>query len=363
VKRAVFFFLLAACGHDEAGSMDAGVDLTGGNAIDLASSDLYPIVAPADTWTFVPVGGSVCDDGSDTGIGVRTGASDKLMVFFDGGGACGDYASCYQANTAKHGPFGPADLDAIVPLLTAGSTVFDRTDTRNPFRDYTMVWIPYCTGDLHGGRKVQTYSLGADVRTYHHVGHDNALRALDRLTATWPTLTKLVVTGASAGGYGSTVNYADFRSRWPTAESLLLDDSGPFFARAVTPQLLQDWIISWDLLGWLTAECPDCAGEITTLYPTLASRFPNDRMALLSSLQDKTIRAYNAMSGPQFEAALRATASNVLQPLPRFKYFFVSGDTHTMLVHPVDFTSGTTGLWTWLEQMAGGDPAWADLSP
>src|SRR5262249_12694466 len=145
---------------------------------------------------------------------------------------------------------------------------------------------------------------------------------------TWPTLSKLVVTGASAGGYGSVINYTEFRARWPMAESLLIDDSGPFLPRASTPQNLQDWFVSWGILDWLSGPCPDCAGEMSALYTAVSNRFPNDRMALLSSVWDKTIRGYYMLSASDFETALRLMAGAVLAPLPRFKYFFAAGETH-----------------------------------
>ena len=63
----------------------------------------------------------------------------------------------------------------------------------------------------------------------------------------------------------------------------------------------------------------------------IATRYPADRMALLSSEQDSTIAAYYQLSGSDFQTDLSALAADVLDPLDNFQYFFVTGSSHTML--------------------------------
>src|SRR5215475_5801607 len=257
--------LLAACSDDSTATPAAdAAPMTP----DAPPANTGPIVAPPGVWTFVPVNGNACDDGSATGIGVNPGDSNKLLVYFEGGGACGDYVTCFVLNTAVHGPFGAAQL--AVATNRPGS-IFDRAAADNPFAAFTLVYIPYCTGDIHGGTKVNHYVNGTDDRTYHHVGHLNALAALERLAATWPNATTLVVTGASAGGYGSVLNYDDYRTAWGSAKGYLIDDSGPFLKSASTPQLLKDWFVAWGLLDWIP--CSACETEFSAVYPFLAGKY------------------------------------------------------------------------------------------
>jgi hypothetical protein len=369
-RLACAAMLLAAC--EGASGTDMAVDLAGPIDLeppadlyarfDLLSSDLSPIHAPSNTWTWVDVGGSVCDDGSQTGIGVNRQADDKLLIYFEGGGACGDYASCYQANTAAHGPFGAPELVLVAPSLSL-SGVLDRSAARNPFADYSLVYIPYCTGDLHAGDQIVTYSLLSDVRMYHHVGHTNALLALDRIVATWPNLKKLVVSGISAGGYGASANYIQFRARWPGASAYLVDDSGPLLRMSDTSMLLETWFEKWGVYDWLGDVCPACNTDISQLYPTLSATFPADRMALLSSLNDAVISGFYSKSSDVFQAELLALATMVIDPLPRFARFFVDGTSHTMLPVPEAFSTKGVDLWTWLTRMVSDDPAWATVAP
>src|SRR4051794_25698091 len=89
---------------------DGGVnqpDMTQGSTLDMAQPPLgMAIDAPKGTWTWVDFPDSYCDDGSHTGIGIKKTDSKNLLVFMNGGGACWDYLTCFQLNTAVKGPFG-----------------------------------------------------------------------------------------------------------------------------------------------------------------------------------------------------------------------------------------------------------------
>ena len=50
---------------------------------------------PSEKWTWVPVPGSHCRDGSATGFGINVNpASKNLMIFLEGGGACFNALTC-----------------------------------------------------------------------------------------------------------------------------------------------------------------------------------------------------------------------------------------------------------------------------
>jgi Pectinacetylesterase len=74
--------------------------------------------------------------------------------------------------------------------------MFDLADKRNPFADYSIVYVPYCTVDVHIGNTTTKYALGLTVR---HKGYVNGSAALDRLAAEFPDATNVAVTGESAG--------------------------------------------------------------------------------------------------------------------------------------------------------------------
>src|SRR3954468_8550196 len=70
------------------GGGDGGGGGGGGMCASAAQFQGETISSPANEWTWIPVAGNKCRDGSDTGIGVRVNpASDKLIIYLEGGGA------------------------------------------------------------------------------------------------------------------------------------------------------------------------------------------------------------------------------------------------------------------------------------
>ena len=322
-----------------------------------------PIVAPQGQWTWVDFPDSSCDDGSPTGIGVNLASSPNVLVFLNGGGACWDYQTCFVLNTAVHGPFGKTQFDASQGTVTG--SILDRNLAGNPFADWNLVYVPYCTGDVHAGDNVIVYQSGGISRTVHHVGHANVVAYLRRLVPTFPTVGKLVVSGSSAGGFGALSDYADFRDHWPTAKVYLLDDSGPPLESSAYSSALRDaWTSSWRLDKLVDPICgAPCLADFSQAIPALVQRYPNDRLALLESEQDGVVRFFYSLDGPGFQAALLAMATDRIDPHPTFHYFFIPGASHTMLGNPSGFSQNSTGLLTWITQLVTDDPAWASIKP
>ncbi len=364
----------AACG----GSSSAGDDPTtpdGGGDSAAGDSSMprdgavppiplgMPITATPGKWTWIDFPDTTCDDGSPTGIGLYPSAtSDKLVFFFAGGGACWDYTTCVTLNTSTHGPFGATEFASLSGGDFPG-TILERAGT-SPFKDYNAVFVPYCTGDLHAGDAVQTYANGSASKTIKHKGHANVLAYLSRLAATFKTPSNVAVTGSSAGGGGAIFNYPSIRAAWPAASALLVDDSLPLMiGDSVGPALRTAWYQSWNLGALVDPLCAGCRDDLSLYLKTVAQRYPSDRMALLSSLQDKTIRGYFLLTPVAFEAALRALIMNVLVPLPNFRSYVETGEGHTMLAALATHTTNGTPLVTWLTQMTTGDAAWVSIVP
>ena len=356
---------LAACGGDD--STPAPAPPCGG----LAAGALAPL-----EWKWFPLEGSVCSDGSQTGIGVEKGTSPNVLVFLDGGGACWDYLTCFLAGVATPGPFGAAEFAARIAAARAGS-VLDRTLPGNPYKDFTFVFVPYCTGDVHSGATIQSYP-GAPRRWFHH-GRVNVSKAFECVAPALEAPPKVVVSGASAGGFGSLLAFKKAKAAWPSARGYLVDDSGPTLA-AIPTATVATWIVSWDLGTVVADVCgTDCAGVPPTLapiLPKLAKDYPADKFALLSSTQDEVIRGFfgefsltfpflTLMDPAVFEASLRDLATTIEDATPpgETHAFIVPGTTHPMLDRPGSFTSEGVPLLEWLRRQVEDDPAWAAAIP
>jgi hypothetical protein len=310
------------------------------------------------------VPGTACGDGSATGIAVSPGDGPGLLVFMNGGGACFDYVSCFVARAAGSGSFGRADFEKLEAARFPGS-ILDRTDPLNPYRAMSLVFVPYCTGDVHGGDAVVDYPDGSGgVHRWQHAGRANIVTLLPWIAAAVPAPSQLVVTGSSAGGYGALLNYDSFRRAFPASDSILVDDSGPpLVGGDISPAIRAAWIAAWRLDEAVTSVCAECLGDFSKLFTVLADRYPHDRLALLSSSQDQVIRSFlGYLDGVGFESALGRLEA-VLDPLPGVRYFVVAGSSHTMLPEPATFTSSGVGLRSWLGQQLASDAAWRSAKP
>lgn len=114
----------------------------------------------------------------------KPGKEEKLIVYFDGGGACWDSNTCVTGQQTP-GPAYVPELPKTVP--TEG--LFDQTNKKNPYRNWSITIIPYCTGDIHFGSKDQDYTdftgavtgVPGGTVTLHHRGFDNFLYVRDWL--------------------------------------------------------------------------------------------------------------------------------------------------------------------------------------
>lgn len=323
-----------------------------------------PITTPQNTWSWIDFSNSTCDEGTPTGIGANLGDSKNLLIFFNGGGACWDSSTCLQRNTSAHGPYTRTHFESLATTILPGS-ILDRQLANNPYKDWNLFFIPYCTGDLHIGNAEAVYTNGTTTQTFHHKGRTNTEAFLARIATTVPNPEQVVVTGVSAGGFGAALNYDLVRSTFPNAKVFLLDDSGPLLKNnAISPTLREAWAKAWNYAPVFDAIDPAVKDDFSALYTALARKYPNDRMALLSSQQDQTIRSYLELSATDFQSALLDLDATVLEPLPNTRSFITTGQGHTMLVRPAALSSQGVSLMNWINQMqSASDTEWRSVRP
>ena len=260
---------------------------------------LNPARDQYDTWLKIEPPGIVCGDGSPYKMFVNfSDKSDNLVVVFEPGGACWDYDSCAGRNGIRGAanPHGlPDDHWELAPFI---SPFLSRFDDTNPSRDWNMVYMPYCTGDVHTGAKTVTYPGGGtdpDLEV-HHDGHAVVVQAVSWLDENFTHVPKLLSTGCSAGGVGSLVNYRFLRNGIHAVEKgYMLDDSGPIFPSTGFSRPMHSMIrAAWNLDS-LKPDLPssftlDDMGSINT---ALADEFPNDRLATTFFRRDMDFSLYS----------------------------------------------------------------------
>src|SRR5215207_11646759 len=115
----------------------------------------------AVSWQRVEPGGATrCARGGRYAFWARSADPSRLVVFFQGGGGCFDERSCAVGSTW----FDDSVTDADDPNHAGGMLAM--ADPRNPFQDWSWVFIPSCSGDVHlGDRRVRYGSVTVQQRT------------------------------------------------------------------------------------------------------------------------------------------------------------------------------------------------------
>ena len=126
----------------------------------------------ANGWTeLFPGGETACARGGIYSFSVRKTKSSKLLVYFEGGGSCYDAKTCRVGGNYFDNSIN-SSFEADNPALKShGLFAFD--NGRNPFRDYNIVFINYCTGDAYLGDQSVTYQDGLNSFEVQHKGFIN----------------------------------------------------------------------------------------------------------------------------------------------------------------------------------------------
>ena len=164
----------------------------------------------------MPGGDCECADTSEFSFWVREADPTKVLFFLQGGGACFDASTCSFTDGAYSVTADEADDPGLDP---AG--IFDFSAPDNPFADYSVVFVPYCTGDVHLGDNVHEY---APDLTVHHKGLVNGTAAVSYMAENFPDATQVVVVGESAGSVASPLYGGIVADAMPDAQVTVFGD-------------------------------------------------------------------------------------------------------------------------------------------
>ncbi len=221
--------------------------------------------AGAQWQTIEPGGDTVCSDGTPYRFFVHPGDPGRLLVEFEGGGGCWSAETCAMEIYTRRVTTDP-ELARRLGLLVG---IYDRGNPENPFREWTHVYIPYCTGDLHWGNSARVYAGASGTYTIQHKGAVNAAAALRWASENVPAPGQVAVAGCSAGGYGSILWAPALMSRYSGASVVHLSDSA---AGVVPPGFFTTVLASWDVSAVWPKDIPPLALETPRPGPAHAGR-------------------------------------------------------------------------------------------
>lgn len=292
----------------------------------------------ATGWNQIATGGdTICSRGTDYSFFVRPADGEKLMIYFEGGGACWDENNCSVE--------GATFTDAVAPLNENSyqTGMFDANNPNNPVADYNVVVVPYCTGDIHTGDQTVQYT---DDLTINHQGATNATVVLDWVFENYPNPEDVMITGCSAGAYGAIYHASTIMSQYPDNTISLVGDSGVGI-------LADGWdgLDRWGTYNGVPAalyEDSEIAGgvEFTNwVYQQTAMLFPDNVLTQYTTVSDEVQTGfYFLQGGIGWRGKMEASLTALNESTPNFSSFIAGGNEHCILPRPEFYTWGADGV-------------------
>jgi len=342
------------------------------------SSTLPAVRDLKDGWDQLRPGGeTLCAKGTPYHFYVRRGSPQKLLMFFEGGGACWTGEDCdrgrpnYHPDLVSQGP-------AVDPAMRG---ILDLAHPENPLADRSAVLVPYCTGDVHLGDRSTTYRVasgGGEARsvTVQHRGQANAMAVLRWIYANFADPREIFVTGSSAGGVATPFYASVLAQHYPNARVVALGDdagmhhgdriAGANFGRWGHPEVMRRHR-GWEKLpeDWGTPDlfvmAARSASNLTLFQIDHAYDQPQYSFIILAAATDTAaaIKQLQAgVQGSELVGLLRANREEIGAQVNTFRSFTVGGRAHGIVQNDRFYAYQTNGARArdWVASIATGRP-------
>jgi len=224
-----------------------------------------------------------------------------------------------------------------------------------------MVYVPYCTGDVHIGNLTKDYGDGVVIE---HKGYVNGSTALNAMAELFPEATELVVTGESAGSVPTPL-YAGLASDLlPEARiTVLADGSGAYpDIPGINAVIGGNWgtmnaVPDWPENAGMTAETWSFPG----LFIQAWKHAPDITFARHDYAFDETQAFFSGLAGIPADDLVSLIDKNEAQieaaGVDLFSYIS-PGDSHTVLGRPEFYTDTQNDLAfvDWVTALVAGEP-------
>jgi hypothetical protein len=245
--------------------------------------------------------------------------------------------------------------------------VFDRTRTDNPFNNYTIVEVLYCSGDVFLGNVTQKWKTpyGDEAK---QVGQLNTMATVQWLrtqlgydTKSTPSpLASLVISGDSAGSMGAQIWSGALLQLFPADYAAVVPDSFVgYFPKGTQESILKDtWPPCAGPMADFVSEavCQQAAAGQMNLQLWMASvvkAWPTVPFAWVQAKEDVIqIEFYSAIAATFFQdpillpEQLYAGANEILlgyDTYPNTLHYIIDDGFHTYTELPRFYTADTTG--------------------
>ncbi len=302
---------------------------------------------PPFSWTQINTGNdTMCARGAPYSFYYREGAGNKLLINFQGGGMCWSAQTCNLSTTTFDDNINSSDPSDNPALFPVGITDFGNPE--NPFIDYDMVYVNYCSGDLHTGNGEQGFSFEGNWYDVQFRGSTNVLNVLSWIYSNVPAPDSVFVTGCSAGSIGAAFWAKDIASHYSGQRVTLLGDSGGGW-RGIPGATFSLWGTNYDGVTGANLNIP-------RFY--IGAARAGARTAMYNTAHDETQNFFNfvGFSGVPYSDALQANERDVARSAGSFRFFTAGGDLHCILPRDQFYTYAANGVRfrDWIANLASG---------
>lgn len=314
--------------------------------------------SPQLDWTEIAPGGlTTCARGEPFSFFVRNGDPQKVIIDFIGGGACSDGVSCARGSATF-----TDNVNSLRNSLSEGpGGVYDVSNPANPYRNWTHVLVPYCTGDLHWGNATREYiDRNGQPFTIQHKGAVNTAAVLDWVKTNYQQPPRVHITGCSAGSYGSIFWAPYIQEQYRNAAITQFGDAG---AGVMVHGFMDIAINQWNLTAaaprWVPGLNPDDTDysnlELSDFYTRIGRHYPDAKYSQYNSSFDfiQTL-FYVRMGGRQtdWNRKMRESLDLIAGQTENFNGYVGAADGHCATTDDDFYTKESSGvrLTDWLRQ-------------
>jgi len=314
-----------------------------------------------EDWTEIKPGGETrCAHGGEFSFLVHEGDPNKVVIDFMGGGACWNKKTCKKGSITFIESIEEFKKRSTRKKITG---IYDKKNDKNPLKDWTHIIIPYCTGDIHIGENDYIYGNGMKKFVINHRGATNSKAVLKFVEEKYKSPDKILLTGCSAGAYGSFYWVPHVKKIYPASKIFQFGDSG---AGVITKSFYREHAKkNWDLWknvpAWIPRHNLEKEFNILDLYREYGDYFPDVRFSQFNYRKDFIQKKFFQLMGgrpSRWSGQMIGNMNWIDSPLDNFNFYLNNGNKHCVLLYPRFYKTkvGGVSLGDWIKKLVNDEP-------
>ena len=316
---------------------------------------------PGKLYKFYPEG-TICSDGSKYHADFRKGWKNNLVIVLDGGGLMFDkFSAAYpseeefkEGNIQFYDAYCKPSKDAYARL-----SMFHEKCKKSPFYGWTLMYVPYSTGDFHAGDGDFTYTdKEGKEKVFHARGNRNLHACIDFIKQFCPKPDKLLVVGCSAGGFGTAFVGNDILESFPDCKDCTCIVDGAAFDLDYKELAEELWQVP-ESIGAQIKSNNIVADGLEYLWEHQKGRV---KIGYVISIRDFALTRYQRFldtredmgwppeAAEKIEKLIAATVNRLRESIPEFSYFLYNYNFNDMKGRPIESNGCTSHCCLWVPE-------------